>query len=271
MSDRPDSFLHLVTPYGLSEEEGKIYLFLLRRGFATALALSRQLTMGRTKVYRILDKLRAKQLVEFKVDERGMKFGATHPQKFQQLISDREQEVATLKQSLPDLVAQLTGLSATPDRQSKVLYYEGIEGLKQVSYNLTTAKGMARVFEMEHMSDFLPRPFAENVRKELVANKIFTRDLTNKPAFPGYTNVTELISDFAETRYIDPKKLSINFEVLIYNNVYATYTYKDDQIFCVEIYNDQLAAMQKQIFDFIWEQARSMKFLDDHGAAKVMK
>lgn len=270
MSDQTDSYLSLVKPYGLSDEEGRVYLCLLRQGVTSALELSRQVKMGRTKVYRLLDVLIKKQLVERSVDERGMKFAATHPRKFAQLVTSREQEVAALKRDLPDLVAQLSGLEGQGRDESRVLYYEGVEGLKQVSYNITRADGLLRVFEMEHLSDFLPYEFAEGVRRELVERKIMTRDLTNKASSPDYTQVTELIEKYAQSRYIDPEKLMINFEVLIYNDVYATYTYHEEKMFCVEIYNPQLAQMQKDIFDFVWEQAVPMRFVGSKGEAEVV-
>ena len=79
-----------------------------------------------------------------------------------------------------------------------------------------------------------------------------------------------MIEQFSQYRYIDPKKLTIEFEVLIYNNVYATYTYHNDAIFAVEIYNSQLAAMQKQLFDFVWNQAQPMRFIDARGATELV-
>jgi sugar-specific transcriptional regulator TrmB len=271
MSDQTDNLLNLVKPYGLSDGEGELYLYLLKHDFVTALNLSKQLHMGRTKVYRLLDKLRARHLVEYKLSERGMRFGATSPQKFQQLVIEKEQQAESLRASLPELLAQLQQLAPASTSKSKVLYYQGIEGLKQVSYNITRAKDMLRVFEMEHLSDFLPFDFSEDIRHKLVKNRVQTRDLTNKKSFSGFTYEAKLIKDCSQFRYVDPKKLRINFEVLIYNDVYATYTYKDREIFCVEIYNSQLAKMQKQLFDFIWQQAKPMKFIDERGGAKLLR
>jgi sugar-specific transcriptional regulator TrmB len=271
MSDQTDNLLNLVKPYGLSDAEGSIYLYLLRHGFASALQISKELKMGRTRVYRLLDKLEKKQLVEFKVDERGMKFGATSTQKFQQLVVEKEQEVEGLKRLLPELLNQLGQIPQPAAKKSKVLYYEGIRGLKQVSFNITRAEKLLRVFEMEHLNYFLPVKFSEEVREKLVKNKVRTHDLTNKTSFEGFTDVREMIELYSEFRYIDPKKLRINFEVLIYNDVYATYTYKQDKIFCIEVYNEQLAEMQKQLFDYIWDQAEKMRFLDERGAAELKK
>ena len=270
MSEQTDNLLNLIKPYGLSDKEGKIYLYLLQNGFAAVLQISRSLHIPRTQVYRLLDKLIVKELVEQRLDSRGLKFGATHPGKFQQIVSEKKQKAEHLNASLPILLSELNNLSRKALTSSKVLYYKGIEGLKQVSYNITKAEKLLRVFEMEHLSDFLPADFAEMVREKLVENKVSTYDLTNKKSFPGFTKVTGMIKKYSQFRYIDPNQLQIKFEVLIYNNVYATYNYKEGKdIFCVEIYNDQLAKMQKQVFDFIWLKAQKMKFKDEFGAAGI--
>lgn len=269
MSDQTDNLLNLVKPFGLSDEEVKIYLFLLAHGYVSALELSRQLHLGRTKVYRLLDLLKDKGLTEFKLDERGMKFGATHPRKLEQLVGQKQAQVNALSQALPSLVSQLTALLPHKDQSSKVLYYEGLSGLEQVSFNITRADKLLRVFEMSHMSEFLSNEFAEDIRRRLVANQIVTRDITNQKEFGEYTQIDELVERYSEYRYLDPKLLKIGFEVLIYNDVYATYTYDSDKIFCVEIYNAQLAEMQKQLFDYVWQQAQPMEYISGGGAAKI--
>ncbi len=269
MSDQTDNITNMLKPYGLSEEEAKIYIFLLESGVCTALTISRELHIGRTKVYRILDKLKNKLLVEEYIKERGAEFGATDPTKFKQLLIEKELEVTGLKQSLPDVLQSLTKLSTKAQKSSKVLYYQGVEGLKQVSWNALRAKKCIRVYEVEHISDFLPADFSEVFRGEQVKRKITTKDLTNKSSFSGFTDVSELISHYSEFRYIPKNDLNIKFEALIYNDVYTTYTYKGEEVFCVEIHNAELADMQKQIFDFVWKRAKKMRFMDDRGGAKV--
>jgi sugar-specific transcriptional regulator TrmB len=270
MSDQTDNYTTLVKSYGLSEGESRIYLYLLKNDFLTALELSRKLNMGRTKVYRLLDKLKDKQLVEYQVHTRGIKFGASHPMRLKHMVQSQEHKVERLKENLPNLIDHLIALMPEDVNQGKVLYYEGLEGLKQVSYNITRASDMVRVFEMEHLSDFLSLDFAEDVRQELIDKNIYTRDLTNQTEFSGFTDKEELIANLSEFRHISPNKLKIRFETLIYNDVYATYTYQSDKIFCVEIYNEQLAQMQKQLFDFIWSQAQIMEFTDKRGGARVV-
>ena len=271
MSDQTDNYINLLKPFGLNHEEADIYLYLLKNGSTTALKASRDLHISRTKVYRLLDKLQIKQLVQFKVDDRGMKFGATDPEKFSQIVIEKEQETEKLKKNLELLLPQLEGLNQQSVKDSKIIYYKGIEGLKQVSWNALKAKGLLRVFEVDHISDFLPVEFAEQFREELVRRKITTYDLSNKKSLEAYTKVTDLIKEYSQSRYINPEKLEIKFETLIYNDVYAIYSYKDGEIFCAEIYDQSLADMQKQLFDFIWDQSQSLEYIDNFGKARLAK
>ncbi len=271
MSDQTDNISHLLTAYGLQLEEANIYLLLLSKRWLSALQISRDLHIGRTKVYRLLDKLAEKELIEQKLDNMGLKFGATSPAKIQQLLSYQQYKLESLQKGLPDVLHKLEAIAKSSGGNSKALYYKGLEGLKQVSWNTLKAKKLLRVYEVEHISDFLPTDFSENYRTQLVKRKITTHDLTNKSSFSGFTDVVKLVAKYSQFRHIDPKKLNIQFEALIYNDVYATYTYKDKEVFCVEIHNPQLAAMQKQIFDFIWECAEPMRFTDKRGAAEIEK
>lgn len=263
MSEQTDNISNLLLPYGLSSEEIEVYLYLLKNQYSTALHLSRKIRMARTKVYRILDKLIAKQLVEQKLESRGMNFGATHPDRFKVLVTEKEMQVETLKQNLSTVVERLTAFAGLHGKESKVLYYTGEEGLKQVSYNSTRAKGNLRVFEVSHLSDFLDQDYAEYLRKQYVANQVLCQDLTNLSRISKFTENKTLIDKYSQYRYIPESQLKIEFETLIYNDVYCTYTYSGNEIFCIEIYNDQLASMQKQLYDFVWTQAMPMEWRGD--------
>lgn len=268
MSDQPNNLTSLIEPYGLTNEEAKIYLHLIQKGFASALSISRQTHMGRTKVYRILDKLIAKKLVEQKLDDLGMKFGATDPSKFNQLIIEREHAVASLKDSLPELISNLEKISWQKREKTKVLYYRGTEGLKQITYNSTHARRELLTYEVTNdMSEFLPKDFAEEMRKLFVKNKVFVKELTWNKEFKPYTQVTDIVTKFWETRYVDPESFKMSSEALIYNDVYVMYNPFDEEPFAVEIYNADIADMQRQLFNIVWDQAKKLRILDAHGRA----
>ena len=75
--------------------------------------------------------------------------------------------------------------------------------------------------------------------------------------------------DLWECRYLDPKELDMNIEIVVYNNTVVMYQFKSKEIFCVEISNEDLAKTMKNLFDFVWLRARKMKKTDARGSVKL--
>lgn len=163
-----------------------------------------------------------------------------------------------VREILPDLLNDFPDFVPL-DSRSKVINYSGLDGLKKVTLNSLKAKGELFIFEIDTMSAFLNYGFSEEVRKGFVKNKIHVKEIMNHSKQPPWTEVEEFVKDFWECRYIDPKILNTNVEILIYNDVIAFYDYRDEKIFCVEIHNKKLADMQKQVFNFVWHYGTKLK------------
>lgn len=149
-------------------------------------------------------------------------------------------------------VNQMT--KGTAEQGSRIINYQGVEGLRQVTFNSLRAKDGIYIYEISSMNEFIKKDFAEEIRRQFVENQIHIKQLTNLVFLDKWTNVEELVEKYWEARYIDPKKFEIKTEILIYNEVVALYDFKEE-IFCAEIYNQNLARMQKQLFEFIWNLA----------------
>ncbi|MFA6005784.1 MAG: helix-turn-helix domain-containing protein [Patescibacteria group bacterium] len=272
MSDQTDNAIALLKPFGLSTEEAQIYLDLLEKKSATALSISRSIHIGRTKVYRILDKLIEKRLVLQKFETAGFKFIANSPSQFDLLLAEKERELVALKSSLPKTVQTLEQYVGSNKPGSQILFYRGERGLSQVNWNLLHAKHELLSYEVATADAYMPQKEAEELRKGLVENKIFIRSLTNSKIVKPFTNVLELIAHWCELRHLSPSVLTITQDIFIYNNVYAVCNYLDDgDIFCFEIYNSHLATMQKEIFENLWNQGKKMLLLDKHGSCALSK
>lgn len=270
MSTQADRVKPILRLFSLTETEVLVYLYIIENGESSPLEISRKTSIARTKVYRTLDKLKTKGLVIEQVSYPGSRFIPNTPDQFELLVAQKEHEAKILKENLPTLVDEVkTLISSAGPHKSKVLYYKGIEGLKQVTWNSLKAEGELLTMEIADMNAFLDEEFSEKVRQEVVRRKIFTKNLTNRQKFPPWTRVSDYVKNLWEVRYINPEEFQINFDILIYNDVYCLYDYTDNEIFCVEIYNEKLVKMQKQIYDFIWKHAQRMQVLNDRGEAEV--
>ncbi len=241
---------------GLDAEQADVYLYLLQHGPSTVLALSRGLKTGRTKLYPLLEDLAAKQLVAIHERHYGTSYEAQPPETLDFLVTEKERKAENLRGNLPAVTHALKALQLQAPTTSKVVEYHGTDGLKQMNYNLTKADGEFRVYELAGLDKHLGNHFANKLRQIYRDKNLKTYDLTNNP---NRANEPGVDLPLSQARYISPKVFNIQFETYTYNNCVSLLSYEADDIFGVEIYNDKLAAQQKQLFDLIWSQAKIIK------------
>ena len=272
MSEQTDNLVSLLTPYGLSADEARVYLDLWAGGSNSALGISGNVHLARTKVYRILDKLNKMGLVVVRLHSRGQRFEASHPKRIGVLVEEKEKQAEALKASLTMVVGELDKIGRERRGVSKVLYYQGPEGLKQVTYNSLKARGELLTMEIETMNAFFDKDYAEKMRLKFVERQITSRTLTNVTRLAPWTEVAGGMGEkYWQIRHIPASQMKIKFEILIYNDVYVMYRYQGREVFCVEIYNQELADMQRQIFEYMWAKAGKFKVLNRRGEAVLDK
>jgi sugar-specific transcriptional regulator TrmB len=240
---------------GLDNEQAQIYIFLLTSGPSTVLAISRGLKTGRTKLYPLLDDLAEKQLITVHERHYGTSYEAQPPTALEFLVSEHERQAENLRSNLSSVSNYLVGMQKQSPAASRIVEYRGIDGLKQMNFNLTKADKEFRVFELAGLDKHLGKHFAEKQRQAFRDKKLASFDLTNNP---DRTSESGVEGPSAQARYIDPKVFHIQFETYIYNNVTALLSYDQDDIFGIEIYSFKLAAQQKQLFDLLWSQAKPL-------------
>ena len=81
--------------------------------------------------------------------------------------------------------------------------------------------------------------------------------LTNRETFPKFTQVNEIVEKYWQPRFISPKILTIQADIFIYNDIFTICHYlENNDVFCLEMKNQFLVDMQKQIFENLWSQSK---------------
>lgn len=236
----------------LETDQINAYLFLLRQGPQTVLSISRGLKTGRTKMYPLLEELANKQLLAINQRHYGTSYEAQTPEVIEFLVSQREQVYQNLRANLPSTLHYLKKLQFESTSTSKIVEYSGIDGFKQMNWNLMKAEKEFRVYKLPDLDKKLGKHFTCKTRDVFNEKKLSSYSLANRknklnnPAEQG--QITFL-------RYIDPKFFTIEFETYIYNNVVSLLSYDNKVISGIEIHNGQLARQQRQLFDILWKQA----------------
>jgi sugar-specific transcriptional regulator TrmB len=241
---------------GLEPLETETYLYLLQYGPQTVLSLSRGLATGRTKLYPLLEGLADKQLIAVHERHYGTSYEAQPPAVLDFLVTEHEQKAAALRADLAGTLHTLSGLQQLSPVTSRIAEYRGVDGLKQMNFNLVTnARDEYRVFELQHLDRHLGKHFAEKMRRRASENSTTGYDLTNDPHWKLDSDIPDY-HKLSRAAYIDPEVFAIEFETYIYNNCVALLSYQQDDIFGIEIYNDKLSRQMRQLFEVLWKQAR---------------
>ncbi|MBN2101037.1 ArsR family transcriptional regulator [Candidatus Dojkabacteria bacterium] len=246
--------------FGLEEKEAQIYLSLLKEGSQTPLEISRNTDINRTTIYRQLETLQTSGLVEEVLDDKSTRYTASDPDKLNFLIEQRENSIRSLKRSLPDLTAQLSALKQESISHSKVVFFRGIKGLKQLLWNTTKAKGKQIVnYGYLSWNEVVGNEFAEKLREEHVVQKIHGREVTNhKEDGTQWTDNITRVRQYYKEKFIPKSVLEINHDQYIYDDILAYAHIYKEEYFGIEIHNPEIAKTQKQIFEIIWEIGEEM-------------
>jgi sugar-specific transcriptional regulator TrmB len=244
---------------GLTAEQSAVYLYLAAQGPSSVLDISRGLKTGRTKLYPLLEELASQQLVIAHERHYGTTYETSGVDTLNFLVGEYENKAQTLRGALPAAVAELERLKSYTPQGSRVVEYRGVEGLKQMNFNLSKAAREYRVFELANLDKHagMPRYFAEKQRQTQIENRVTSYDLTNNPNWKLDTKLQDY-QKFSKARYIDPKVFEIKFEMYIYNNCVALLNYDQTDVFGVEIYNPALGAQQTQLFDLLWSMSKDI-------------
>ncbi len=115
---------------GLTENEIKIYLILLKIGTATAYDISQKTGIYRVHVYDKLEQLMNKGLVTHVYKGAKKYFQAAAPEKIRQYLEDRKRELELQEQEVEKILPELQAFTLAPREDTRVEVFKGVEGLK---------------------------------------------------------------------------------------------------------------------------------------------
>jgi len=252
-----DNIIQKLKKFGLNEIEAKIYLYLLKHGAKSALELSRELDLNRTRIYRYKEKLINKKLIEDSVTKWGKKFKATNPKFLQLVIQQNEDSLKTQKEIIPSLLDDLIKLPNFIENEFEVKHYRKKEGLKQMFWNQLNAKKEILAFSFETKNENAGKKFAEKVRFEQVKRGIKLYELENVDDRGNfwYTDVPRW-NEYYDSYPIPKNILEINQIISIFNDTVSIMNSSHAEPVGVEIINSFYAKSMRQMFWEFWKIAK---------------
>jgi HTH-type transcriptional regulator, sugar sensing transcriptional regulator len=122
----------LLEKLGLSKNEAKTYLALLRLGSVPAGPLIKELGMHRAAVYNLLDLLIDKGLVHYVVQANRKYFEAQEPERLLELIETKKNELDEKRKELEKALPELNAKRLISKEEQEGTIYKGKKGLKSI-------------------------------------------------------------------------------------------------------------------------------------------
>jgi sugar-specific transcriptional regulator TrmB len=242
---------------GLSAEIADIYLALHAHGPQSISDLARHSGVERTRIYRLMGEMTTSNLIETEVRYRKNVFRAAPITNLKLIIAKKEQDLYDLQAELKQLNDKLANPADTSPA-TRVQFYKGMDGLKQMYWNRTKSKTENLAILSENMQIQTNLVFFERWARKCNERGLKLRGIINdnfiKTQQDWYGEHSNERLAHWQSRYLPDDVFLITHSVVIYDNVTAYYIWRSGEISGFEIYNQQIADSQRQFFEMLWTQ-----------------
>ncbi len=257
----------LLSLFNLSKNEQEVYLILNESSWLTVLELSKKTSIKRTTLYRILDSLTQKGLVEVRVDDKTTYYSAGNVANFESMIIEQEKKIESMKAGLKSLTTKLSLLKKPSLLTTSVYFYKGKRGIQSMEWKISEqANTEILIFGANRWNIAVGIEFAEKIRQEYINKNIVVKEIMNQDKFEildangeaSWTNNKQYILEYFYHRSINKKILDIQTEIIINSDSIFIQSYENDEIVGIELVSPAFTKSLKQLFKMVWNQAEKV-------------
>lgn len=254
--DNKEKIYAIIRSIGGSSEVAEAYYSLLLYGPQTISQLSRNSHIERTKVYRLLEKLQQLHLIEIELQPKRSLIKASPITSLKPLVAQRQHALEEAIQHLPMIESQFAKKSLISPL-TKVQFYQGKEGAKQMLWNQTKAQGETLSILYQNMQSHTGEEFYSNWARRCNEQNLTFRSVVSDAFVESQKRWADsessgLLKNW-HGRYIPDETHSIRFWTCIYNNVVAYFSWHEHEIYGIEIYNQDIADANRDFFESLWK------------------
>tara|TARA_B100000315_G_scaffold259938_1_gene318229 strand:- start:1575 stop:2306 length:732 start_codon:yes stop_codon:yes gene_type:complete len=230
---------------GLTKNEAKVYLSLLRLGSASVVEITKHSRVHRVNVYDVLERLREKGLISSIMQSNKRIYEAASPTQLAKLIEEKQ---VLLNQIMPNLKEEFK-IKKSPQ---EVHHFIGPEGIMQAYYMMLDQKetiyalgtsGLNRTF-LKHRHEMWDR----ERKKRNIKGQLIYYEFKRKDKVWGVDKTVEL-------RYL-PDSYKTLGSVDICGDLVVNLLPVENNVMAIVIENRILADTYRSFFNFIWDKAK---------------
>ena len=245
---------------GLSDNEIKVYLYLLTHGESIASVIAKRLDVKRATVYPILESLEKQELISTFEKNGTMHFDAVEPEDIIYVCDQRVNQMKRLKERAEGLHKEFRklrdqGKMPKLEIRGKIKYYEGLEAVTGlIEETLDEKENEQLCFGLNTYHTELSGTDWGDYTKKRVKKGMKVRSIQpdTKEAIAYKKRDTD---ELRETRLVPRKDFPGESEINIIGNMIAMFTMRGKSPMGMKMYNKDLAQALRSIFELAWERA----------------
>lgn len=225
---------------GLTKNEIKVYLALLKLGSSKVGRISKEAETNRSYTYDALKKLLEKGLISYALMGKTKYFRPVSPRRIISLLEEREDDVE-------GILPHLEGLYLKKEEDSNVRLYRGLKGIQAVLLNIVGEGKPNDVFGSEWTIKEKMPAFSKYFIKQIEKKKIRIRHIVREGVEVERSRTTQV-------RFV-PKAITSPVVTNIFGNKIAIIIWSKIPE-AVLIHNKAAAESYRHYFEILWQSAR---------------
>lgn len=232
--------------FGLTKNEAKVYLALLRSGLSTVGDVAEKSRVHRTNVYDVIERLIEKGLVCYIMKEGAKCYEATAPENLMNVLKEKEIQ---LQKILPTLMLD----KKLAEKKSEAHVYEGIAAVKMLLNHFLDFDEPRYVYgipkdAISEMDVFIKHYHERRIKKKQVMKHIYNEDAKERIKYLNSLPYTE-------ARYL-PKEFDSPVATNVCGNEVIFIHWGVKPPLVIQIISKELADQYKKYFELLWKIAR---------------
>jgi sugar-specific transcriptional regulator TrmB len=242
---------------GLNKIQALIYLAVLRHGIQSVLELSKLTGINRQQIYQGAEKLLELGLLEVTRKNRR-KYIAANPNKLVKISNEKVMAAERVREKIAASIPFLELLPKSNTKKANILYFEGIEKLKEAyEKELSVCKNtevLSFVGSIDDTYEFFSEKYWDKWNKAFVQQKSSSRMLVHNSKSAQKASLDDKIYN-RETRHLNNFPLKLNID--IFNDTVLISSFYDETAIWIE--SRVIASSYRIMFEAFWSLAENFK------------
>ncbi|MBW2963509.1 helix-turn-helix domain-containing protein [Candidatus Woesearchaeota archaeon] len=238
---------------GLSKNESKVYLALLKLGSDTILEISKKSNVHRANVYDVLGKLIEKGLASYVVKGGKRCYQATEPEKLLDILREHKEEIEKKEKMVSEILPKLAAIRPLFGKKSQVTILDGVEGIKNI-FEQKIKDGAVNYVIGAYSEPYILESYLQRWHRRRVKAKIMDKMLFKHGEKERAIELNKL--PYTECRSLPQQAFASPVAINIWGEKVALVIGLEEEPLAILIENKAIAKDFFEYFNLLWKMSK---------------